>query len=82
MIIGRGVFWGNVIGLSLILMQQYFGIFTLDPQSYYVSTVPAYFTPLYFAYLNIGVVFVTVLMLIVPSFIVSKITPVKAIRFN
>lgn len=82
MIIGRGVIWGNIIGLSLILIQQYFGIFTLDPQSYYVSTVPAYFTPLYFTYLNLGVIIVTVLMLIVPSFIVSKITPVKAIKFN
>ena len=81
MIIGRGVFWGNIIGLSLILIQQYFGVFTLDPQSYYVSVVPAYFTPLYFIYLNLGVIFVTVLMLIVPSFIISKITPVKAIKF-
>jgi len=82
MIIGRGVLWGNIIGLAFILIQQYFGIFTLDPQSYYVSTVPAYFTPLYFTYLNLGVIIVTVLMLIVPSFIVSKITPVKAIKFN
>jgi len=82
MVIGRGVFWGNIIGLFLIFIQQYFGIFKLDPQSYYVSTVPAYFTPLYFTYLNIGVIVVTVLMLIVPSFIVSKITPVKAIKFN
>ncbi len=82
MIIGRGVLWGNIIGVSLILLQQYFGIFKLDPQSYYVSVVPAYFTPLYFTYLNIGVIIVTVLMLIVPSFIVSKITPVKAIKFN
>ena len=82
MIISRGVVLGNIIGLAFILIQQYFGVFTLDPESYYVSTVPVYITPLYFLYLNIGVIVITVIMLIVPSFIVSKITPVKAIKFN
>jgi lipoprotein-releasing system permease protein len=82
MIIGRGVLWGNLLGLAFIFIQQTFGIFTLDPESYYVSIVPTYFVPLYFLYLNIGVIIITILMLIIPSYIVSKITPVKAIKFN
>ena len=82
MIIGRGILWGNILGLGFILIQQQFGIFTLDPESYYINTVPAYFVPLYFLYLNLGVIIITTLMLIIPSYIVSKITPVKAIKFN
>ena len=78
----KGLFWGNLIGISLLLIQKYFGLFPLDPKTYYVSTVPIYFNIGYIIALNIGTFVLCLLMLIIPSVIVSKISPVKAIRFE
>lgn len=78
----KGLFWGNLIGVSLLLIQKYFGLIPLDPKTYYVSTVPIYFNIGYIIALNIGTFVLCLLMLIIPSVIVSKISPVKAIRFE
>jgi lipoprotein-releasing system permease protein len=82
MLITKGVIWGNIIGFSILLMQYYFGIFKLDPESYYIEVVPVYFPILYFIALNLATIIITLLMLIVPSAIISKITPSKVIKFN
>lgn len=78
----KGLFWGNLIGLTLLLLQKYFGLFPLDPQTYHVSAVPVYINIGYIIALNIGTFVLCLLMLLIPSYIISKISPVKAIRFD
>jgi len=79
---GVGLFWGNIIGISLCLIQQYFGIITLDEESYYVKVVPINLELLPIILLNAGTLFFCFLMLLVPSMVVARIRPLKAIRFN
>lgn len=81
-IVGRGLLWGNLIGVLICLIQKYTQFIKLDPHSYYLETVPIYLTAGHLILLNIGVASITVLMLIGPSFLVSRILPAKAIRFN
>lgn len=81
-LIARGLLWGNVIGVGLVLIQQYFGVIKLDPESYYVNVAPVHLDWLYLVALNIGTAFVCLLVLLVPSYIITKISPVKAIRFE
>ncbi|WP_066631543.1 ABC transporter permease [Labilibacter marinus] len=81
-IIAKGVIIGNIIGISICLLQQHFGIISLDPENYYLSTVPIYLNPLHLIYLNIGTILVSYLMMIAPSYLATKITPVEAIRFD
>ncbi|AUC77503.1 ABC transporter permease [Olleya sp. Bg11-27] len=78
----KGLFWGNLIGISLLLLQKYFGLFPLDPKTYHVSAVPVYINLGYIVALNIGTFVLCLLMLLIPSYIISKISPVKAIRFD
>jgi lipoprotein-releasing system permease protein len=81
-LIGKGMLWGNLLGISIALIQKYFGIFKLDPTAYYISQIPINFSLLHILLLNAGTLVCCILMLIIPSFIISKITPVKAIRFS
>ncbi len=81
-LIGKGLLLGNIFGIGIALLQQYFGIFTLDEKIYYISQIPINLNVMDVLLLNAGTLICCVLMLIVPSFIVSKITPVKAIRFS
>ena len=81
-IIGKGLLWGNIIGIGLALLQQHFGLFKLDAKIYYLTQIPININLLYILLLNIGTLLCCLIMLIIPSFIVSKITPVKAIRFS
>lgn len=78
----RGLLWGNIIGVGLILIQQQFGIIKLNPDSYYVNVAPAYLDWLYILSLNIGTIAICLAVLLIPSYIVTKISPVKAIRFE
>ena len=80
-LIGKGLLWGNLIGLTLCIIQQQFGIITLDQKSYYVSVVPINIDLLYILWLNTGTLIICVLFLIIPSYVITRITPVKAIRF-
>jgi len=81
-LIGKGLLWGNVIAIVLCLVQQQFGIITLPQESYYVSTVPINLNIFHLLLLNAGTLLVCMVILIIPSFIISKISPVKAIRFS
>ena len=81
-LVGKGLLWGNVLAIGIALIQKQFGIFTLDAKTYYLSVIPIYLDPLAIVLLNAGTFLCCLLMLVVPSFVVSKITPVKAIRFS
>ena len=77
----KGLFWGNIIGISIIGIQHYFKVITLNPETYYVATMPVYISFLAILLLNIGTLFLCFLMLIIPSFIITKISPSKSIKF-
>lgn len=81
-LIGMGLFWGNLIGLGLIYAQKYFGIIELNPETYYVRYAPAYVNVGQILLLNVGVFVLCLLMLLIPSYIITKISPVKSIRFE
>lgn len=81
-LIGKGLIWGNVVGLGLALLQLKTGIITLDPTSYYIKTVPVNLDLTHILLLNSGTILAIILMLIVPSQLVTRITPVKAIRYD
>jgi len=78
----KGLFWGNLIGLTILLIQKYFGVITLNPENYYVSEAPIYLNFGYIILLNIGTLILCLLMLIIPTIIISKISPVKSIKFE
>jgi len=81
-IIVTGLFWGNLAGVTLCLIQLKFGIITLPQESYYVSVVPVNLNILNIVLLNTGTLIVCLLMLLLPSYIVTRVSPVKAIRFD
>lgn len=81
-LIGVGLFWGNLIGISLLLAQKYLKLFPLNPDTYYVTEAPVYLDLGYILILNAGTFLLCLLMLLIPSYIISKISPVKAIRFE
>ncbi|MFK7799252.1 MAG: ABC transporter permease [Aureispira sp.] len=81
-IIGYGLFWGNIIGLTLCWLQAQFGIITLPEDLYYVAVAPVELNWLMVVSLNIGTLLITLTVLLIPSWLVSKIDPVKAIRFS
>ncbi len=82
MILGRGLLVGNVLGIGLMLVQHYTGLVRLDPETYYVATVPVEFNiPLLIA-INVATLLLCVLMLVAPSFLVSHIRPAKAMRYE
>lgn len=78
----KGLFWGNVIGLGICFIQYQFHVFSLNPEVYYLSSVPIELTFLNFILLNIGTLIVCTLSLIIPSYVITKVNPVKAIKFN
>ncbi len=78
----RGLFFGNIIGIGLMLIQKYFGIIKLPPENYYVNTAPVYLDWTYILLLNIGTIIISLIVLLIPSYIITKISPVKAIRFD
>ena len=78
----KGMLWGNVLAFVLAGIQAMFRVIHLDPVTYYMDTVPINFGLGYVVLLNVGVIVVTVLMLIVPTMLISKISPVKAIKFE
>lgn len=77
-----GLFWGNLIGLGLLFIQKYFKLFPLDPSNYYVTEVPVYINLWHVFLLNIGTFAICFFLLLIPSHIITKISPVKAIRFE
>lgn len=81
-LIGKGILWGNIIGLGICFIQSQFGIFTLNPEVYYLSKVPIELNFSHWLLLNLGTLSICVLSLIVPSIVITRIDPVKAIKFN
>ncbi len=79
---GVGLFWGNLIAITLCLVQQHFGVITLDEESYYVTVVAVNLDIIHILLLNAGTLFFCFLMMLLPSMVVSRIQPLKAIRFN
>jgi lipoprotein-releasing system permease protein len=81
-IIGQGLFWGNLVGASLCILQLKYGIIKLPQESYYVSVVPINLDIWNILLLNAGTAVVCLAMLLLPSFVTGRISPVKAIRFS
>ncbi len=81
-IIARGLFWGNIIGIGLCLLQDQFELLKLDPSTYYLSSVPINLSFLNILILNVGTMVLVLIMLLLPSYLISRITPVKTIRFD
>jgi lipoprotein-releasing system permease protein len=81
-LIGKGLFWGNLIGIGLAYIQLKTGIITLDPTSYYIKTVPINLELAHILLLNAGTMVSIIIMLLVPSQLISRITPVKAIKYD
>ena len=78
----RGLLWGNCIGIGVLLIQKYFGVIQLNPENYYVNQAPVYFNLGYILALNLLTVGVCFLVLLIPSYIITKISPIKAIRYE
>lgn len=78
----KGLFWGNVIGLGLIFLQYYTHILPLDASMYYISYVPVLISWPFFVAINIGTFIISTLILVVPSQLITKISPAKSIRFE
>ncbi len=80
--IGKGMLIGNFAGIALIAFQYFTGAVKLDPVTYYVSTVPVEFNLPIFFLLNVATLFISVFVLIAPSYLVSKIDPAKSMRYE
>ncbi len=78
----KGLLWGNLIGLLVCLVQRQFGLIELDQSSYYLTTVPINLNLIHILALNLGTAIVIILMLIIPSMVISRISPASAIRFE
>lgn len=81
-IVGRGLVIGDVLALFIIWLQKQYGVFRLNPETYYVDMVPVELNGWIIVALNVGTLLLTVGALILPSFMISRIQPAKAIRFD
>ncbi|WP_424494619.1 ABC transporter permease [Salinimicrobium sp. GXAS 041] len=77
-----GLFWGNLIGLGLLFAQKYLKLIPLNPETYYVTEAPVFIGWEYILAVNLGTLILCMIMLIVPSYIITKISPVKAMKFE
>ena len=78
----KGIFYGNIISFSLLLIQYYFNIISLDENIYFMKTVPVSFDSLNIILLNVFTVVFCLIMMILPTLVITKISPIKAIRFQ
>lgn len=78
----NGMLWGNILGLSLCALQYFFHIIPLDPTAYYVNFVPVAFNWGWWAVLNIGTFLISMLILLAPSSIITRISPAKVMHFE
>ncbi|MDA0779675.1 MAG: ABC transporter permease [Bacteroidetes bacterium] len=81
-LIGVGLFWGNLIGLGLLYIQKQTGIISLDPATYYVKEVPVYMDVTTVLWLNGLTLLICLVLLILPSFIIARISPTQALKIN
>lgn len=78
----KGLFWGNAIAITILVIQKYFGLIKLDPDTYYVSEMPVDINIIYILLINLGTLFLSMLMMIGPSYLIARISPAKSIRFE
>ncbi len=81
-IIGKGLIWGNILGISICFLQDKLHLIPLDPTSYFIDAVPININIISILLLNTGTLFITFLMLLIPSGIISRISPDKTIKFD
>ncbi|WP_329805548.1 ABC transporter permease [Flavobacterium facile] len=81
-LISRGLLWGNGIAVLLLVLQKKFEIIKLNPESYYVSSAPVDINLLHILLLNVGTILICVLVLLIPSYLITKISPIKALKFD
>ena len=81
-IIGRGLLWGNIMGLGIVLIQKYTGVVKLDAQTYYVNEAPMELNLLLIALLNVVTLLVSVFVLVAPSYLVSHIHPARSMHYE
>lgn len=81
-IIVRGMLWGNVVTFVLLFLQQKFGLLRLDPEVYYMDRVPVLFDFTFIALVNAGTFLISLLAMVMPSFLVAHIHPARSIRFE
>ena len=81
-LVSRGLFWGNIFGITIALIQKYFKLIQLDPASYYVDSVPINIMLSHLVMLNVGTLAFILVILIIPSFLITRIRPIQAIRFD
>jgi lipoprotein-releasing system permease protein len=81
-LISRGILWGNLLGISLLLIQKYFRPLSLDAASYYMDYVPVHISLLQILLLNTGVLAITMVMMLLPGIFISRISPDKILRFD
>lgn len=81
-IILTGLFWGNLIGLGICVLQHFTGIIQLNEENYYLSVAPVYFNVLAILLINIGTLFICTFIMLLPTRLISSISPMKAIRFE
>jgi lipoprotein-releasing system permease protein len=81
-IIGQGLFWGNLIGVGIVLLQQHFSLITLDPATYYVKEAPMELNLPVIVALNVATMAISIFVLIAPSYLISFIHPAKSMRYE
>ena len=81
-IISRGLFWGNLVGLGIVLLQKYTGLVKLDPQTYYVHEAPMEVSIPLILLLNVATMLISIFVLIAPSYLVSRIHPARSMRYE
>lgn len=80
--IGKGMIWGNIIGISICIIQHYFKVIPLNPEDYYLDAVPIELSIPTLLLINAGTLFISMTMMLAPSYIIAKIEPSKSIRFE
>lgn len=81
-LIGKGMLWGNAIALTVYIVQNRFGVLKLDPETYYTDAVPMSITPTIYLLVNVGTLLASMLMLLGPSFLITKINPAESMRYE
>lgn len=78
----KGLFWGNITGIGICLLQYYLKLLKLNPESYFLEYVPINFNVVYLVLLNVGTLLITLITLILPSMIIARINPARTIRYD
>ena len=81
-IVGQGMLWGNILGIGLVVLQQKTGFVTLDPANYYVSEAPMELNIPLIVALNAATLLVTMVVLLIPTVLISRIHPARSMRYE